>query len=74
MKACPASDISPYVPAILLTYICFTYMKPFSRTHFSNVLLTMGPNFLKNKCSCGLTLVPGPLIEVYSLPFCHAFS
>ena len=51
-----------------------TYMKPFSRLHFSSVRATTGPSFLKNKCCSGLQVVPGPLAAAYSRAFTSALS
>ncbi len=47
-------------------FLSFTYIKSFSRMHFSRVRFKIGANRLKNWCCSGLAWVPGPLDLAYS--------
>ena len=42
------------------------HMSPFSLSHFSSVLLTMGASLRKKACCSGLAFVPGPFTREYS--------
>ena len=52
----------------------FTYIIPFSLSHFSSVLFKTGPSFRKNKWFAGRANVPSPFALAYSLQSASDFS